>query len=104
VCVVVGHIDRPAQQSNQFVTDVQIIVKMKKMIIVLIMPSSREDDYGDYEDIIYGNEKGTRTLIYVAISSVRNVIKEEDEEILKYKDLTIGLQRIWKVKKTSDTR
>jgi hypothetical protein len=27
-------------------------------------------------------------LIYTAISGDRNVIKKEDEEILKYKDLT----------------
>jgi hypothetical protein len=33
-------------------------------------------------------------LIYVAISGDRNVIKEEAEKILKYKDLTIEIQRI----------
>ena len=36
-------------------------------------------------------------LIDVAISGDRNVIKKE-AEILKYKDLTIEIQRMWKVK------
>ena len=37
-------------------------------------------------------------LIDVAISGDRNVIKKEDEKILKYKDLTIEIQCMWKVK------
>ena len=37
-------------------------------------------------------------LIDVAISGDRNVIKNEAEKILKYKDLTIEIQRMWKVK------
>jgi len=37
-------------------------------------------------------------LIDVAISGERNVIKKETEKILKYKDLTIEIQRMWKVK------
>ena len=36
-------------------------------------------------------------LIDVAISGDRNVIKKETEKILKYKDLTIEIQRIWNV-------
>jgi len=36
--------------------------------------------------------------IDVAISGDRNVIKKETEKILKYKDLTIEIQRIWNVK------
>ena len=39
-------------------------------------------------------------LIDVAISGDRNVIKMEAEKILKYKDLTIEIQRMWKVKIT----
>jgi len=37
-------------------------------------------------------------LIDVAISGDRNVIKKEDEKILKHKDLTIEIQRMWNVK------
>jgi hypothetical protein len=37
-------------------------------------------------------------LINVAISRDRNVIKKETEKILKYKDLTIEIQRMWNVK------
>jgi hypothetical protein len=37
-------------------------------------------------------------LIDVAISGDRSVIKKEAEKILKCKDLTIEIQRIWNVK------
>jgi len=37
-------------------------------------------------------------LIHVAISGDRNVIKNETENILKYKDLTTEIQRMWNVK------
>ena len=37
-------------------------------------------------------------LIDVAISGDKNVIKKEAEKILKYKDLTIEIQRIWNVR------
>ena len=36
-------------------------------------------------------------LIDVAISGDRNVIKKDAEKILKYKDLTIEIQRMWNV-------
>jgi len=48
--------------------------------------------------IIRDNEKGTCMLIDVAISGERNVIKKEAEKILKYKDHTIEIQRMWNVK------
>jgi len=48
--------------------------------------------------IICDNEKGTCVLIDVAISGDRNVIKKEAEKTLKYKDLTIEIQRMWNVK------
>jgi len=48
--------------------------------------------------IIRDNEKGTCVLIDVAISGDRNVIKQEADKILKYKDLTIEIQRMWNVK------
>jgi hypothetical protein len=37
-------------------------------------------------------------LIDVAIPGDRNVIQKEAEKILKYKDLTIEIQRMWNVK------
>ena len=49
--------------------------------------------------IIRDNEKRTCTLIDVAIPGDRNVIKKEAENILKHKDLTIEIQRMWNVKK-----
>jgi len=48
--------------------------------------------------IIRDNEKGTCMLIDVANSGDRNVTKKEAEKILKYKDLTIEIQRKWNVK------
>ena len=37
-------------------------------------------------------------LIDVAISGDRNVVKKEAGKVLKYKDLTIEIQRMWNVK------
>jgi hypothetical protein len=37
-------------------------------------------------------------LIDLAISEDRNVIKKEAETILKYKDLTVEISRVWNVK------
>jgi hypothetical protein len=37
-------------------------------------------------------------LIDVAVPGDRNVIQKEAEKILKYKDLTIEIQRMWNVK------
>jgi hypothetical protein len=48
--------------------------------------------------VIRDNEKGTCMLIDVAISGDRNVIKKEAAKVLKYKDLTIEIQRMWNVK------
>ena len=48
--------------------------------------------------IICDNEKRTCMLIDVANPRDRNVIKKEAEKILKYKDLTIEIQRMWNVK------
>ena len=58
--------------------------------------SEKFDD--DDDDNIRDNEKGTCMLIDVAISGDRNVIKKEAKKILKYKDLTIEIQRMWNVK------
>jgi hypothetical protein len=43
-------------------------------------------------------KKGTRMLIDIAIPGDGNVIKKEAEKILKYKDFTIGIQRMWNEK------
>ena len=48
--------------------------------------------------IIRDNEKGTCVLIDAAISGDRNVINEEAEEVLKYRDLEIEIQRVWNLK------
>jgi hypothetical protein len=48
--------------------------------------------------IMSDNEKGTYVLIDVAIWGDINVVKKEDEKIIKYKDLTIDTQRMWNVK------
>jgi len=37
-------------------------------------------------------------LINIAISGDRNMIKKEAQNILKYKDLTIEIHRMWNVK------
>jgi len=59
---------------------------------VRTLPSNKPDI------IIRENEKRTCMLIDVAIPGVRNVIKKEVEKILKYKDLTIEIERMWNVK------
>jgi len=48
--------------------------------------------------IIQDHERRTCMLIDVAIPGDGNVIKKEAEKILKYKDLTIEIQRMWNVK------
>jgi hypothetical protein len=45
------------------------------------------------------NEKRTCMLKDVAVSGDRNMIKKEADKILKYKDLTIEIQRTWNVKR-----
>jgi hypothetical protein len=47
-------------------------------------------------DIIIKNKKDkTCLLIYVAIPSDKNVIPKEAEKKLKYKNLSIEIQRMW---------
>jgi hypothetical protein len=43
-------------------------------------------------------EKVSCMLIDIAIPGYRNVIQKEAEKILKYKDLTIEILRMWNVK------
>jgi hypothetical protein len=54
--------------------------------------------YNKPDIIIRDNEKGTCMLIDVPIPGDRNVIKKEAEKILKCKDLTTEMQRMWNVK------
>ena len=44
------------------------------------------------------NKQGTCTLIDVAIPGDRNVFNKEAEMILRYKDLTVEIQRMWNLK------
>jgi hypothetical protein len=48
--------------------------------------------------MICDNEKGTYTLLDVAVSGNRHMIKKEAKKILKYKDRTIAIQCTWNVK------
>ena len=61
-----------------------------------------EDDDDDDDDNNNNNNpcngKDTCMLIDFAISGDRNVVIKEAEKILKYKDLTIEIQRMWNVK------
>jgi len=52
--------------------------------------------------IIRDNEKRTCMLIDAAIPGDKNVIKKEAKKILKYKDLTIEIQRMWNVKTSNN--
>jgi hypothetical protein len=49
--------------------------------------------------IIRESEKGACVLVDVAIEGDGNVINKETENILKYKNLTIEIQRVWKAKR-----
>jgi hypothetical protein len=60
-------------------------------------------DYYYYYNNNNNNNNEERVLIDVAISEDRNVIKKEAEKILKYKDITIEIQRMWNVKNKCDT-
>jgi len=62
------------------------------------IPTDRTIPNNKPDIIIRDNQKGTCMLIHVAISGDRNVIKKEAEKILKYKDLTKEIQRMWNVK------
>ena len=48
--------------------------------------------------LMHENEEGPFTLIGVAISGDRNVIKKEAEQSIKYEDLTVEIQCMWNVK------
>ena len=64
------------------------------------MQTDRTNPNNKPDIIIRDNETRTCMLIdvRVAIPGDRDVIKKEAEKILKYKDLTIEIQRMWNVK------
>ena len=69
-----------------------------KEIIIIIIQTDKAIPNNKPDIIIRDSEKRTCMLIDVAISGDRNVIKKEAEKSLKYKDLTIEIQRMWNVK------
>jgi len=83
------HVPKSVETSQG---DKVTILWNQQIQIVRTIPNNKPDI------IIRDNEKGTCMLIDVAISGDRNVNKKEAEKILKYKDLTIEIQRTWNVK------
>jgi len=61
-------------------------------------PADNQIAVNNNSNKISDNEKGTCMLMDVAISGDRIVIKKEAEKILKYKDLTTEIQRMWNIK------
>jgi hypothetical protein len=70
----------------------------KVIIIIIIIITDRTIPNNKPDITIRDNEKRTCMLIDVAILGDRNVIKKEAEKILKYKDLTTEIERMWNVK------
>jgi hypothetical protein len=62
------------------------------------MQTGRNISNNKLDIVIQDSEKGPCVLIYVAISGHRNVIKNEAEKTLKYKDLIVDFQRKRNVK------
>ena len=69
----------------------KIVVTSMMMIMMMKMMNKRDT-------IIRDDVKGTCIRIDVAVSGDRNVIKKVAEKVLKYKHLTIEIQRMWNVK------
>jgi len=84
-----------------------MMMMMMMMIIIIIIIKQLQTDRtvpnNKPDIIIRDNEKRTCMLIDVAISEDRNVIKKEAEKILKYKDLTMEIKRMWNVKNKGDS-
>jgi hypothetical protein len=75
-----------------------MMMMMMIVIITITIKTDRTIPNNKPDIIIRDNEKGTCMLIDVSISGDRNVIKKEAEKILKYKDLTTEIQRMWNAK------
>jgi hypothetical protein len=78
-----------------------------RFVIINTLHKGDKDDDDDEDDnnnnnnkdiVIRDIEKGSCLLIDVEIPGDRNVIQKEAEKILKYKDLTIEIQRMCNVK------
>jgi hypothetical protein len=54
--------------------------------------------YNKPDITIRDNRQRTRMLTDVVIPGDRNVIKKDAEKILKYRDLIMGIQRMWGIK------
>jgi hypothetical protein len=76
-----------------------MVMMMMMMIIIIIIIIIMSTNPKNKPDItIPENGEGTRMPVDAAVSGQRNVIKKEAEEILKYEDLAIEIQRMWNVK------
>jgi hypothetical protein len=83
-----GHVPKSAETSQ-----------VGKVTILRNQGSNRQNHPNNKPDVIIRDkEKGTCMLIDIIIPGDRNVIKKEDQKILKYKDLIIEMQRMLNVK------
>ena len=62
------------------------------------VPNSVITNQGGKVTILWNQQVQTDRTIPNNKPDIRNVIKKEAEKILKFKDLTIEIQRMWKVK------
>ena len=62
------------------------------------VPNSVITNQGGKVTILWNQQVQTDRTIPNNKPDIRNVIKKEAEKILKYKDLTIEIQRMWNVK------
>jgi len=75
-----------------------VVIIIIIIILIIKVQTDRTIPNNKSHIIIRDNEKGTCMLIDVVISGDRNVVKKEAEKFLKYKDLTIEIERMWNVK------
>jgi hypothetical protein len=88
------------QQKTSTPTYLSRYVNMKILTVLWnqVIQTNREV-LANRPDIIIKNKKDKICLLIdVAVLSVRNVIQKEFEKKLKYKNLSIEIQRIWNMK------
>ena len=71
-----------------------LILLVERHLIIIINTANRPDI------IIKNKKEKTCTLIDVAIPADRSVVQKEAEKKLKYKSLSIEVQRMWNLKCT----